>query len=517
MTADAAFDVDLFVIGAGSGGVRAARIAAGYGARVMVAEAYRVGGTCVIRGCVPKKLLVYASRFPDDFEDAGGFGWSVPEADFDWTALIAAKDREIARLEGIYAANLRKAGVEIVSERAVLDGPNAVRLASGRRITARHILIATGGRPSLPTDLPGAELAITSNEAFHLPALPKRVVIAGGGYIAVEFAGIFRGLGSEVTLLYRGDEILRHFDGDLRRGVTEAHLKRGIRIVTGAVFTALEATTGGIRAHLSTGETIDTDQVMFAIGRVPATEGLGLDTAGVETGPHGEIVVDAFSATSVPSIHAVGDVTNRVALTPVAIREGHAFADTVFGGKPTPVDHRDIPTAVFSTPEIGPSVFRRSGPRRLSRSRRLPHRVPADEGDAVRPRRAHGDEAPRRRGERPGRRRACAGTRRGRDGAAPRHPRAHGRDQGGLRPHGGAASLGGRGVRDAARALLALRRRQARLIKTSPARARRRRAGAGCPGSPWSGRVRASAGPSRPPRSRATWSGRARRRARSSG
>jgi glutathione reductase (NADPH) len=347
------FDADLFVVGAGSGGVRAARIAAGHGAKVTIAEEYRVGGTCVIRGCVPKKLLVYASRFPDAFADARGFGWTIPDGAFDWPSLIAAKDKEIARLEGIYARNLERAGVEIVRERATLAGPHLVRLASGREITAKHVLVATGGRPSLPADLPGVEHAITSNEAFHLPALPKRVVIAGAGYIAIEFAGIFAGLGSEVTLVYRGPEILRGFDHDMRQGVAEAYAKRGIRILTNTVFARIDKRADGTLAVATKGgETLEADQVMFAIGRVPNTAGLGLEAAGVET-KDGAIVVDAFSRTSVPSIHAVGDVTNRVNLTPVAIREGHAFADTVFGGRPTAVDHGLIATAVFSTPEIG--------------------------------------------------------------------------------------------------------------------------------------------------------------------
>lgn len=352
-TPDPRFDVDLFVIGAGSGGVRAARISAGYGARVMVAEEYRVGGTCVIRGCVPKKLLVYASRFADSFEDAEGFGWSVPPPSFDWPTLIAAKDKEIARLEEIYSRNLNKAGVTIVPERAELDGPNAVRLASGKRITAKTILIATGARPSMPVELDGYQHAISSNEAFDLKTLPKRIAIAGGGYIAVEFAGIFAGLGSEVTLVYRGPEILRPFDVDMKRGVAEAYQKRGIKILTNAAFERIETTGAGLKATLRSGGHLDVDQVMFAIGRKPNVAGLGLESAGVALGEDNAIIVDGYSRTNIPSIYAVGDVTNRVNLTPVAIREGHAFADTVFGDKPTRVDHANIPTAVFSTPEIG--------------------------------------------------------------------------------------------------------------------------------------------------------------------
>ncbi len=349
-----AHDVDLFVIGGGSGGVRAARIAAGYGAKVMLAEEFRMGGTCVIRGCVPKKLLVYASRFHDSFEDAAGFGWTVPEPSFDWPTLVRAKEKEITRLEGIYTQTQDKAGVTVVKSRAILDDAHTVRLLSdGRRITAKHILIATGGRPNMPADLPGIEHAISSNEAFDLPAFPKRIVIAGGGYIAVEFAGLFAGLGSEVTLIYRGDNILRGFDEDMRNGLRAAYEKRGIRFVYNDVFSSIEKAGPGLVAHTKGGLALDADQVMFAIGRAPNVEGLGLDKVGVALGKSQEILVDSSSRTNIPHIHAVGDVTNRVNLTPVAIREGHAFADSIFGGKPWTVDHRDIATAVFSTPEIG--------------------------------------------------------------------------------------------------------------------------------------------------------------------
>ena len=348
------FDYDLFVIGAGSGGVRAARIAASHGARVAIAEEFRVGGTCVIRGCVPKKLLVYASRFSDDFEDARGFGWSAGEPAFDWTALIAAKDKEIARLEAAYGATLDRFKVEVMRERATVEGPNAVRLAtSGRRVTTKVILIATGGRPVVDTALAGARHAITSNEVFHLPELPRRIVIAGGGYIAVEFASIFHGLGAKVTLVYRGDKILRGFDDDLRDYLGAAMSRRGIRIVTGEVLTQIEKGTNGLRAHLSGGETLAADQVLLAIGRAPNTANLGLEAADVSLSPSGAVAVDARSQSSVSSIYAVGDVTDRVNLTPVAIREGHAFADTVFGGRPWQVDYDAIPTAVFSTPELG--------------------------------------------------------------------------------------------------------------------------------------------------------------------
>ncbi len=348
------YDCDLFVIGAGSGGVRAARIAAGHGAKVMLAEEFRMGGTCVIRGCVPKKLLVYASRFHDSFEDAAGFGWSVPEASFDWPTLVRAKEQEITRLESIYAQTQEKAGVTIIRSRAVLEDAQTVRIVDDNRlIRARHILIATGARPNLPDDLPGVEHAITSNEAFDLPTFPKRIVIAGAGYIAVEFAGLFAGLGSEVTLIYRGENILRGFDNDMRNGLRDAYEKRGIRFIFNDVFSRIERNGEGLVAHTAGGLALDTDQVMFAIGRTPNVESLGLEKAGVRLGRSNEILVDASSQTNIPHIHAVGDVTNRVTLTPVAIREGHAFADSVFGNKPWTVDHGTIATAVFSTPEIG--------------------------------------------------------------------------------------------------------------------------------------------------------------------
>ena len=351
------FEYDLFVIGAGSGGVRAARIAASHGARVAIAEEYRVGGTCVIRGCVPKKILVYASRFADEFEDAAGFGWTLETPKFDWPSLIAAKDKEIARLESAYGATLAKFNVEVFTERATLGGPNEIVLASGRKISAKYILIATGGRPNVDPKLPGKEHVITSNEAFHLKELPRRIVIAGGGYIAVEFASIFNGLGADVTLIYRGEKILRGFDEDMRDGLTAAMTKRGIRIITGKVFTKIEKTSGALVGHVTGGETLNADKIMFAIGRSPNTAGLGLEGVGVKLDGEGAVVVDAGSQTTAPSIYAVGDVTNRVNLTPVAIREGHAFADTVFGNKPWSVDYTTIPTAVFATPEIGTVGF----------------------------------------------------------------------------------------------------------------------------------------------------------------
>jgi glutathione reductase (NADPH) len=352
------FDYDLFVIGAGSGGVRAARIAASHGARVAIAEEYRVGGTCVIRGCVPKKILVYASRFADEFEDAPGFGWTLEQPKFDWRSLIASKDKEIARLEAAYRATLNKFNVELFAERATVAGPNDVRLqTSGRTISAKIILVATGGHPNVDRKLPGIEHTITSNEAFHLKEMPRRVVVAGGGYIAVEFASIFNGLGADVTLIYRGGKILRGFDDDLRDAVSAAMTSRGIRIITGQVFTRIEKTGTGLFGHLTGGETLNADTIMFAIGRSPNTAGLGLEAAGVKLDGDGAVVVDGSSKTTAPSIYAVGDVTNRVNLTPVAIREGHAFADSVFGNKPWSVDYSTIPTAVFSTPEIGTVGF----------------------------------------------------------------------------------------------------------------------------------------------------------------
>jgi len=348
------FDVDLFVIGAGSGGVRAARIAAGYGAKVMAAEEYRVGGTCVIRGCVPKKLMVYASRFADEFHDAAGFGWNIGEPSFDWATLIRNKDREIGRLEEIYRANLEKAGVELVNSRAEIEDAHTVHiLKTGARIRARTILVAVGAHPTMDPPIPGGELGITSNEVFHLEEQPKRIMVVGGGYIAVEFAGIFAGLGSQVTLVHRGDKLLRGFDEDVREALGEAYVQRGIDLQLKKTLHRLDRTADGIAATLSDGSVMTVDQVLVATGRRPNTKGLGLEKAGIAVDEVGAIPVDAYSRTLIPSVYAVGDVTNRANLTPVAIREGHAFADTVFGDKPTIVDHDLIPTAVFSTPEIG--------------------------------------------------------------------------------------------------------------------------------------------------------------------
>jgi glutathione reductase (NADPH) len=346
-------DVDLFIIGAGSGGVRAGRIAASYGARVMIAEEYRVGGTCVIRGCVPKKLLVYASRFSGEFEDAAGFGWSVPEPTFHWPTLIANVNREVTRLEAAYTTTLERYKVQLVKSRAVLEDAHTVRLATGTRVRAETILISTGAWPHFGPKIPGLEHAMSSNEAFQLKDIPRRIVIQGGGYIAVEFACIFAGMGSNVTLVYRGENILRGFDDDIREHLRNEMRGRGIAVTCGHTVTSIERTGDEFVTQLSDGSAVSSDKVMFAIGRRPNIMGLGIETLGVKIHEHGGIEVDAFSRTSVPNIYAVGDVTNRVNLTPVAIREGHAFADTVYGGKPTPIDHSNVPTAVFSEPELG--------------------------------------------------------------------------------------------------------------------------------------------------------------------
>ena len=350
----AEFDTDLFVIGGGSGGVRAARIAALHGARVTIAEEYRMGGTCVIRGCVPKKLFVIGSHVHQEIEDAAGFGWSIGSVSFDWPKLVANKDREIARLEGIYAVNVEKAGAKIVKTRAVLEDAHTLRLGNGETVTAKYVLIATGSTPNHGAPIPGIEHVISSNEAFHLPELPRRVVIQGGGYIALEFAGIFAGLGSDVTVIYRGDNILRGFDEDVRTHVRAEMERQGITILTGCTVNKIDRHGKEFTTHLSNGSSLASDLVMFAIGRHPNVANLGLEKAGVAINPaNGGIAVDGWSKTSVPNIYAIGDVTHRINLTPVAIREGHAFADTVFGKKPVQVDHTNIPTAVFSQPEIG--------------------------------------------------------------------------------------------------------------------------------------------------------------------
>ena len=350
----AEFDVDLFVIGGGSGGVRAARIAAGHGARVMIAEEYRMGGTCVIRGCVPKKLLVYASHIHHEIEDAAGFGWTIPLATFDWPTLIANKDKEIARLEAPYTANVEKSGARIVKTRAVFEDAHSLRLGTGETIKSKYVLIATGGAPNHGAAIPGIEHVISSNEVFHLKSLPKRILIQGGGYIALEFACIFAGFGCDVTLVYRGENILRGFDEDVRIHVRSEIEKEGITVLTGCTVSKVDKHGNEFTSHLSNGSSIASDQVMFAIGRHPNVANLGLEKADVAINPrNGGIAVDNFSRTSVPNIYAIGDVTHRLNLTPVAIREGHAFADTVFGKRTVEVDHAEIPTAVFSQPEVG--------------------------------------------------------------------------------------------------------------------------------------------------------------------
>jgi len=343
---------DLVVIGGGSGGVRAARMASSFGAKVAIVEEYRYGGTCVIRGCVPKKHFVHASRFPELFEVAPAYGWTI-DAKFDWPTLKANKDTEIARLEGIYEKLLGNANVEIFHDRAMVERPNAVRLKKENRLLeTRHILVATGGMPFVP-DIPGAKFGITSNEAFNLEHLPKSILIEGAGYVAVEFAGIFAGLGVKTTLSYRRDNILRGFDEDLRKDLHEAMARRGVIFRFDTTIERLDREDGGVRALFSSGDSETFGAVMFATGRWPNTRNMGLEEAGVEMDERGTIKVDKFSQTSVPGIYAVGDITGRAELTPVAIREGAAFAETVFNNNPTAVDHSLIPTAVFSEPEIG--------------------------------------------------------------------------------------------------------------------------------------------------------------------
>jgi glutathione reductase (NADPH) len=347
------FDFDLFVIGAGSGGVRASRVAAAHGARVAVAEEYRVGGTCVIRGCVPKKLLVYGAQFAEDLKDARQFGWDVPDCRFDWNRLRDNVLAEVDRLEGLYGQTLDSHKVEVFRSRAIVVGPQKVRLADGQEISAERILIATGGWPFVP-DFPGNEHAITSNEVFHLEALPRRVVIAGGGYIANEFAGIFNEFGSKVTIVNRGDAILRGYDAQIRDRLLQISMTKGIEFKFNAPFRSIEKRAdGSLTVTLENCDPIEADAVLVATGRAPNTRGLGLEDAGVELDDEGAVKVDERNQTSVPSIYAVGDVTNRIQLTPVAIREGQAFADSVFGGKPTTVDYANVPSAVFSHPPIG--------------------------------------------------------------------------------------------------------------------------------------------------------------------
>jgi glutathione reductase (NADPH) len=352
------FDYDLFVIGGGSGGVRASRLAAMTGARVALAEEYRMGGTCVIRGCIPKKLMVYASQFSENFLDAPGYGWTIPGTPgFDWPTFIANKDKEIARLEGLYTQNVKAAGVTIFSDRAVFEDEHTLLLVNGqKRVTADKILIATGNRPTREMGtshvIPGGELCITSNEAFHLDKLPKRILVAGGGYIALEFAHIFHGLGSQVSLVYRGEKPLRGFDNDMRDALCESMKSRGLEVLLGCEFAKVEKRGNSLHAETNKGATIECDQILLAIGRHPNTDALHVEKAGVELGKKGEVVVDEYSRTSAPHIWAIGDVTNRLQLTPVAIHEAICFVETAFKNNPTKPDHLLVPSAVFTTPEL---------------------------------------------------------------------------------------------------------------------------------------------------------------------
>ncbi|WJS99801.1 glutathione-disulfide reductase [Novosphingobium humi] len=348
----AEFDYDLFVIGAGSGGVRASRIAAGHDARVAVAEEFRVGGTCVIRGCVPKKLLVYASQFAEELHDTAKLGWTIGQKSFDWAALRDFVASDVDRLERAYTSTLDNNKVDHFHERATIAGPNTVRLASGREISAKYILVAVGAWPVMP-EFPGNEHAITSNEVFHLENFPKRVVIQGAGYIALEFAGIFNALGAHVTVVNRSDKILRSYDESLTDRLLTMMRARGVEFRFNApIESIIKQSDGSLCVNTKGFLPIEADAVLVATGRKPKTPGLGLENAGIELGPNGQIPVDEYNATSCPSIYAVGDVTDRVQLTPVAIREGHAFADTVFGGKPRTIAYDHIPSAVFSQPPL---------------------------------------------------------------------------------------------------------------------------------------------------------------------
>ena len=347
------FDYDLFVIGGGSGGVRAARVAAGeVGAKVALAEESRYGGTCVIRGCVPKKLMVFASEYADAVDDARAYGWTLGAGAFDWPSFQGRMNAELDRLEGGYRKLLAGSGVETFDQRATLAGPHEVRLADGSVKSARHILVATGGRPVRP-DLPGAEHAMVSDDIFHMETLPGSVLIVGGGYIACEFAGILNGLGVEVTQFYRGAQVLRGFDDEARGLIADSMRERGVNLRTGTNIQEMTPVDGGMRVKDTQGDEHVYDRVFFATGRRPNSDGLGLEDLGIALGRSGQVEVDAYSQTAVPSIYAIGDVTDRVNLTPVAIREGMAFVETVFKGNPTPVDHDLIPSAVFTQPEMG--------------------------------------------------------------------------------------------------------------------------------------------------------------------
>ena len=359
------YDYDLFVIGAGSGGVRAARIASQAGARVAVAEEYRIGGTCVIRGCVPKKFLVYGAEFSQMFADATGYGWTMGPSTFDWPTLRDNVQKEVTRLSGIYASNLAKAGVIAFEERAEVVDAHTVKLKkSGGESRRSASWSPPAAVPIYPKELPGVELGITSNEAFLLAKFPGRVLVVGGGYVALEFANIFHGLGAKTRILHRGDKLLRGFDDDLRAHMHIEVERGGTQLTFKATLTKLEKAGGAIRATLSTGETVETDAVLYAIGRDPHTEGLGLERAGVKLDDAGAVMVDVYSQCCVESVYAIGDVTNRMNLTPVAIRDGHAFADTIYNNRPTPVDHSTVPSAVFGRPPIGTVGLSESDARR---------------------------------------------------------------------------------------------------------------------------------------------------------
>jgi glutathione reductase (NADPH) len=426
----AKYNYDLFSIGAGSGGVRASRVAAGFGARVAVAEERYLGGTCVNVGCIPKKLLVYASHYSEDFEDAAAYGWTVSQRRFDWTPLIENKNREIARLQGVYRELLEQSGVERIEGRACIVDPHTVRVGD-RRFTAEHILVATGGWPSVP-ETPGIEHAITSNEAFHLKELPRRVILVGGGYIAVEFASIFNGLGVKTVQLYRGPLFLRGFDDDVRKALAEEMRGKGIDLRFNLNVQKIDKNHANVVATLTDGSTLEADQIMYATGRLPATRDLGLVEAGVELNSEGAVIVDEYSRSTVPSIWAIGDVTDRIKLTPVAIHEGIALAHTLFGNRPTKPDHEDVPSAVFSQPQIGADALRQSthqarprgrplgrvqpaadrrgglnrgqGARAVPRDRDLPESLPTSQAHAYRAGREDDAEADRRWREQPGRR-----------------------------------------------------------------------------------------------------------------
>ena len=459
-------DFDLFVIGAGSAGVRAARMSAGFGARVAVAEMYRPGGTCVIRGCIPKKLLVYAAHYREDFEDARAYGWSAaPE--FSWPTLISNKNREIALLEDVYRTLLKSAGAQLIQGQARVVDNHTVEVA-GRRYGAKHLLVATGGWPTMPA-VPGIEHCISSNEALELPALPRRVLIVGGGYVACEFIGIFHGLGSAVTLVYRGDQILRGFDEDVRQHLHQEFVRRGIDVRLDCNITGVERRAdGSLEARLTTPGRADTmivDAVMFATGRHPNTAGLGLEAAGVQLRTDGAVIVDEYSRSSVENVFAVGDVTQRIALTPVAIREGAAVANTLFGGAPTPIDHVNVPHAVFSLPPVSfVGLSETAGAGDARRNRGLQDDLPAAQVHALRPQRTDTHEARRRCGHPAGARRAHGGSRCARDHPGHRDRREGGPDQAAVRRDCRAAPDGGRGIRDAALTLLAARPRSAPLV-----------------------------------------------------